>query len=937
MHGLKFTEVEVYMTNHSKKRNISRNMLIIFLVITVALSFFMLTSCNNNKIDVASLGIVEETLPQNIKVSDFDISKIKLAIKDSEGNESFISANSAMLTTESRNMLTEAGEHNITLIYQQKPVTFTINLFDDNAELVVITFKDKYNNVIETQTIVKGGSVVAPNHPIIEGMLADGWIDENGDEASLSTINEDIELFPKYEKDIEFHTVTFKDFEGNKIGTVQVEDGSKIGETVSYQQPDEVKSWAWYYGNSKLDIDDLKVVRDITITMRVEEYITHTVTFQYINDENQIINLGSEEVKHGNAALGEADARNELVSDGYNFISWDKNFNNVRMDLTVNATAVINSFTVVFKSEGNVLKTQTIKYGHDASAPITGVSEKTGYYFTNTWNGGSLFNVTQNLELTAVYEPMSFTVSIFDKDQDEQAPIVQLQKIYGSVINTDNIGDLTSKEDNILVGIYEDKELTIPVELPYTITKSRSLYTKWIDTTSGNTELVYISDDNNEYKSIVSYDGDPILYIPSTNGELPVKYIAESVFENMDIQKVVFGSNIVNIGNYAFRNTMIEGKLTIPEGVTEIGVGAFANCENITEVILPSTLEKLGAGAFSGDTALASISFADGTNFVSLNERVFQNCTSLSSISLPTAVTTIDQYAFAGSGIISINLSNIININTFAFNACNSLSNLTNTDLVEKIESEAFENTAITEIYLPSIKELGTGAFAFAKELKNVHIGASLPKIKTYTFRECLSLTNIIFDTEEYLEDENIVVYGIKEIESCAFMDSKNIKEIYLPKSLETVSAYSFTNTLKMNAFNVDPDNENFIDVDGILYNYDITSIIAYPSGKIVSNFILPETVTTICEGAFKKASIAKLVIPPSISKIESYAFDSNAISIIEFLGSQPSECANNIFNNALWKLYVSTTDFDTFSDEVFSAKEEKPEGEINELFYIEI
>ena len=106
--------------------------------------------------------------------------------------------------------------------------------------------------------------------------------------------------------------------------------------------------------------------------------------------------LKTQTVNHGTSASAPANPSRT----GYDFTGWDKAFNNVMANLTVTAQYAIKSYTVVFKNwDGTVLKTQTVNYGANATAPAT--PSRTGYTFSG-WDA-SFNNVTNNITVTAQF------------------------------------------------------------------------------------------------------------------------------------------------------------------------------------------------------------------------------------------------------------------------------------------------------------------------------------------------------------------------------------------------------------------------------------------------------------------------------------------------------------------------------------------------------
>ena len=128
---------------------------------------------------------------------------------------------------------------------------------------------------------------------------------------------------------------------------------------------------------------------------------TYTVTFM---DGDTV--LKTEEVKKGDSALGLIPEK-----EGYTFTGWDKEFDNVTSDLTVNAEFSINTYTVIFKDGDTVLKTETVNYGESA---IGLTPEKEGYTFVG-WDK-EFNNVKSDLTVNANFSCFTYTVTFMDGD-----------------------------------------------------------------------------------------------------------------------------------------------------------------------------------------------------------------------------------------------------------------------------------------------------------------------------------------------------------------------------------------------------------------------------------------------------------------------------------------------------------------------------------------
>ena len=173
-------------------------------------------------------------------------------------------------------------------------------------------------------------------------------------------------------------------------------------------------------------------------------------------------------------------------------------------------------------------------------------------------------------------------------------------------------------------------------------------------------------------------------------------------------------------GNEAIEHVIIGNR------VTEIGEAAFKNCSNLTSVSIPSNVTTIGKAAFES-TNLTSVSIP--SNVTRIGEAVFKNCSNLTSVSIPNSVTSIDYEAFAN---------------------CSKLTSVSIPSSVTNIGSSAFESTGLTSVTIPGNEENGTtigNAFYQCGNLTTVTLGNGGGSIDG-GFDECGSLTKVIVYAE---------------------------------------------------------------------------------------------------------------------------------------------------------------------------------------------
>ena len=115
---------------------------------------------------------------------------------------------------------------------------------------------------------------------------------------------------------------------------------------------------------------------------------------------------------------------------------------------------------------------------------------------------------------------------------------------------------------------------------------------------------------------------------------------------------------------------------------------------------------------------------------------------------------------------------------------------------------------------------------------------------------------------------------NVTGIRSSVFRNYTNLTSITIPDSVTEIDSSAFEGCTSLTAISIATGNQNYVSVNGVLYNKDKTTIICYPEGKKDKNYEIIDGVTDIGSGAFLDCtSLTSITIPNSVTTIGSSAF----------------------------------------------------------------
>lgn len=92
---------------------------------------------------------------------------------------------------------------------------------------------------------------------------------------------------------------------------------------------------------------------------------------------------------------------------------------------------------------------------------------------------------------------------------------------------------------------------------------------------------------------------------------------------------------------------------------------------------------------------------------------------------------------------------------------------------------------------------------------------------------------------------------GVEYIDNNALQASMELESFHITKSVKSIGELVFLFCTQLTEITVDPDNQYFTSVDGVLYSKDKTRLMAYPPGRASNSYEIIQSATSIKPGAF--------------------------------------------------------------------------------------
>ncbi len=275
----------------------------------------------------------------------------------------------------------------------------------------------------------------------------------------------------------------------------------------------------------------------------------------------------------------------------------------------------------------------------------------------------------------------------------------------------------------------------------------------------------------------------------------------------------------LTIGNSALRQMPNLMEVRFPERTISIGSSMFSNPSNapstsnpwnskVKSVYIPTNVETIGSNMFDYCTTIENVTFGDNCKITEIPNNMFN---------------TANASATYGNNLQAIRIpANVETIGQYAFRGCTKLTSFTFEDInnckLTKLSGSIFEGMPLEELSIPnSVVDLDGSVFKGMTKLKVLNLPSGFTNIST--------------------------------------MGNQNQQN------------FLFSDCSALEAVNIDPANQYFKSVDGVVFTKDGKSLIYYPANKPVGNEILDE------EGKGTGAYDGVYVTPAGCQTIATYAF----------------------------------------------------------------
>ena len=310
--------------------------------------------------------------------------------------------------------------------------------------------------------------------------------------------------------------------------------------------------------------------------------------------------------------------------------------------------------------------------------------------------------------------------------------------------------------------------------------------------------------------------------------------------------------------------------------INKISYKAFQGCKNITSIVIPSNVTSIGTHAFAFCSRLTSVSLPEGIK--ELKSDAFCFCYNLISVTIPSSLEKCGD----------------------AFNNCHKLVEIYNLSSCYISLKDAVIHKSLDEE-------------SILIEDENGYIFANI-RDKYYLLRYDAKDTNVVLPKSFNHKNETITNYGIYQY---AFYESQ-IKSVEVPDNITSIGSNAFGNCTNLESAyikaNLKRMHSSIFRLCSNLKDVELPNGLTTIDGGLfeyctsLTKINIPSTVTTIEYSAFKETGLKDIVIPDGVTSIEQFAFEKSKLESIR-IPSSVKEIGYGVFlDSRLQDIYYSGT-----------------------------
>lgn len=842
-------------------------------------------------------------------------------------------------------------EDNVTVYYSEQINEYTVTYYDEDKVTVLYTLTGVDYNTNATYT-----GKPTKNADNSYTYKFDKWLDAEGNDAVLTNIKQDLNVYASYTATLREYTITLYK---SKTGTVTIKkDGQVIStsDTVHYGDILEIlyTTTEGYHvteysvTGATFDENVYTVTGSVTITYK-EDINVYSVNFY---DEDKETLLITKQVQHGSATYYNITKLADNVYM-YAFENWT-NFDGEVVDLisvtsdlnlcpkftetyieyTVTINKTKNSNLVVLKDGERLTESSTVHYGDIINITYT---IREGWEFVNfsvenlEAQEGDNYSVKGNVVINFTEKVLTYNVTIYTSETDNAIyEVPRNLPIWENLPQLDPMENYNNEE--YTCGFYTDSELRNFLPYDQILTGDMTLYTRIATLDKLSFKAVYIND-SVDYYTVKAFNttipGDVVIPLKVKHGNYSIKIttMLENAFKDCkNMTSVMISHNITNIPKQAFSNCPLITKLIIPENIKTIDRYAIGDCENLIRIDYRATTARADYpyNQFGYEDSLHSNYY--GSEDIYMIRGAQLGC----KVTIGNNVTEIPKRMFLGSNIIQVEFetgSVCASIGKLAFASCENLLNLHLPSTIERIDATAFMDVvSVKNIYLDNIDQWFNYSFGnvslsnyeyhnnysgnqrYGNPLQNgssLYVGGELltdlvipdtvKSINAYAFRNCVSLQTVTIPD------------GIETINIEAFSYCPNLTTVTIPASVKNLYRKSFSYCPSLRTININASNLTNFGESNMHYS-DYSPF--YMSGAETCVVNIGDTVTHISRNLFNNSNITSVQFSENsrCKTISEFAFY-NCYKLESLtIPSSVESIKSNAFSSYLRELYNNSS-----------------------------